>query len=171
MKARTIIVGMLCCLLLCTAILSAQDEKMRTRKNPNALKEIKIDDFAWMMGLWQGEALGGIVEEFWGPPRAGTMPGVFRLATDKGVSFYEFFVLGEQNGVFMLRLKHFTPEVHGWEAKNQTVDFEYLDRGPAIFYFNGLTIERDTEHEMTVYVKIQTKNGSTIVPFKYYKVN
>ena len=37
-----------------------------------------IDDMAWLVGHWRGEGLGGIVEENWMPPLAGTMASAFK---------------------------------------------------------------------------------------------
>ena len=32
-----------------------------------------IEQLSWLAGHWRGEALGGIVEEHWAPPSAGSM--------------------------------------------------------------------------------------------------
>ena len=37
-----------------------------------------IDAMAWMAGTWRTPAFGGIGEESWLPPAAGSMTGVFR---------------------------------------------------------------------------------------------
>ena len=156
-----------------TASLSAQTDfadKMRSEINESAIAEVTIDDFAWMTGHWEAEAFGGIAEDIWAPPRAGYMVGLFRSTTDKGVNFYEIITLGEQDGIFMMRLKHFTAELHGWETKDETVDFILADRGENIWYFKALTIERHSADAMTIYVRLRSSEGTNIVPFRFKRV-
>ena len=47
----------------------------------------KLGDFAWLVGYWDGEGLGGRIEDVWLPPRDGVMLGVFRLAKAGPVDF------------------------------------------------------------------------------------
>ena len=61
-----------------------------------------IDQVGWIAGHWQGEAFGGITEEFWSPPMAGSMMCAFRLITDDKVGFYEFVTITEENGKLVL---------------------------------------------------------------------
>ena len=156
-----------------TAPLVAQTEfadKMRSEINEAAIAGVSIDDFAWMAGHWECEAFGGIAEDIWAPPRGGYMVGLFRSTTEKGVNFYEIITIGEQDGVFMMRLKHFTPELHGWETKDETVDFILTDRGENIWYFKALTIERHSADAMTIYVRLRNSDGTNIVPFRFKRV-
>jgi hypothetical protein len=46
-----------------------------------------IAEAAWMTGHWKGEAFGGITEEIWSPPSAGSMMFVFRLIVDGEVNW------------------------------------------------------------------------------------
>lgn len=162
------------CLCLPALPLSAQetlDGKIRSKINEAAINEITIDDFAWMAGHWQGEAFGGVAEDIWAPPRGGAMIGLFRSTNDKGVSFYEIITLGEQDGVFMMRLKHFTPELHGWETKDETIDFVLLDYEVNSWFFEGLTIERHDADSMTIFLQIGSSEGTRVVPFRYMRVS
>ena len=159
-------------LLLCAVAVAAEaqdalEEKMRSEKNEVAIADVSIDDFAWMTGRWECESFGGIGEDVWAPPVAGSMVGLFRQSDDNGISFYEIITLGEQDGVFMMRLKHFHANLHGWEEKDKTIDFVLVDRGDNIWYFGALTLERHSDDAMSIYVRIKNKQGTAVVPFHY----
>src|SRR5688572_22036134 len=74
-----------------------------------------IADMAWLAGSWSGEGLGGISEEVWGPPAAGVMVGTYRLIKSGKAVFYEMCWMLEAEGTLILRLKHFDPDLTGWE--------------------------------------------------------
>jgi len=120
----------------------------------------KVTDFAWLEGQWQAKALGGDAEEIWGPPSAGTMVGMFRLIQDEKAAFYEIFTLTEEGPTVLLRLKHFHPDLTGWEEKDETVDFPLvaLEEGQA--FFDGLTYQRRGPDEIQVYLALHAKDGS-----------
>lgn len=173
-KTCQLLIAILLLNCMLTAALPAQEnlsDKMRSEINTDAIAGVTVEDFAWMAGHWKGEALGGIVEDIWAPPRGGAMVGLFRLTTDKGIGFYEIITIGEQDGVFMMRLKHFTAELHGWETKDETVDFILSDKGENIWYFKALTIERHSEDAMTIYVRLKNSEGTNVVPFRFRRVS
>lgn len=77
---------------------------------------------AWLAGHWVGEGFGGTVEEVWAPPRGGSMMGMFRLVVDERVVFYELFAVArEADGTWAMRLKHFNPDLSGWEEKDKSL--------------------------------------------------
>lgn len=152
------------------SLAAAQENVFRNEINTAVIEEITIEDFSWLAGHWRGEAAGSVMDEFWTPPVAGAMQCIFRMYNSEGVGFYQFIVLGEQDGEFMLRLKHFTNELKGVEEKDQTLDYVLLDRGPSIFYFDKLTMEQNSEDEFTVYVKAGEGEESAVVTLKYFKV-
>jgi hypothetical protein len=171
MRFASVTALMIMLLLGGTAVLHAEDDKIRTENNAKAQAEISIDDFVWLVGHWRGEAGGSTMEEFWCPPTAGAMQCVFRMFSPEGEGFYQFIVLGKQDGVFMLRLKHFTKEVKGVEEKDQTLDYVFLDRDQSMFYFNNLTFERNSADEFTVHVKTGEGENSSVISLKYERVN
>ena len=87
---------------------------------------IKLSDLAWIQGHWRGEAFGGLAEEIWSPPMSGSMMFSFRLINDNQVIFYEFGFIIEENNSLILKLKHFHPDLTGWEEKNKSVDFKLV---------------------------------------------
>ncbi len=82
------------------------------------------------------------------------MVGVFRLVRDGSVQFYELVILVEEDGSLVLRLKHFGPDLAGWEPKDETVDFPLVRRTSDALSFDGLTIRRDGEDRMRVWVAL-----------------
>ena len=130
----------------------------------------KVTDFAWLAGHWQAEALGGTVEEIWSGPSAGTMVGMFRLVKDGKVGFYEIFTLTEEGSTVLLRLKHFDPDLSGWEERDETVDFPLVALTEDTAWFEGLTYQRLGPDEMQVYLAMRTKDGVREVPFSWKRV-
>lgn len=120
----------------------------------------RVGDFAWLEGHWQAEALGGDAEEIWSPPAAGTMVGMFRLIQDGKAAFYEIFTLTEEGSTVILRLKHFHPDLKGWEEKDETVDFPLVAFDDGQAFFDGLTYQRLGPNEIRVYLAMHTKEGS-----------
>lgn len=117
-----------------------------------------INDYAWLAGRWTGDGFGGSSEEIWSPPSAdGTMMGVYRHhKADGTLNFYEFMVLDKAG----LRLKHFTPGLVGWEAKEDFVTFEMTGHDNDIIELKGLVFERKSETEMEI--RLQLKYGENV---------
>ena len=103
----------------------------------------KIEDAAWLVGRWTGEGLGGVIDEHWAAPAGGAMMGMFRLVGENGPEFYELFALAEHEGGLILRLKHFHPDMRGWEERDRTVDFPLVAKSDGELRFDGLTYRRD----------------------------
>ncbi len=120
---------------------------------------MSLDEFTFLAGLWQGNGLGGIVEEQWSPPQAGAMIGTFRLIREGKNIFYEIMELSEKEGQIYFKVKHFTPEFIGWEEKDKYITFPFLVRQNNAFYFNGLTMEIH-DKELILYVRMKKKDGT-----------
>ena len=74
----------------------------------------------------------------------------FKLVKDNKVQFYEICTISEENGSLMLRIKHFNPDLKGWEEKDETVDFPLVKVDGQIAYFSGMTFQRKSE-DRTLY--------------------
>lgn len=114
-----------------------------------ASEKATIADAAWLAGSWRGTGLGGFSEETWSQPEGGIMVGTYRLAKDGKPVFYEMMWLLETEGTLILRLKHFGPELVGWEEKDKSVDFKFVKKDGKRLYFSGLTFERAGLKERT----------------------
>lgn len=130
-----------------------------------------ISDAAWLAGRWVGEGLGAAVEESWLPPSGGRMVGVFRLVRADSVQFYELVTLVEEVGSLVLRLKHFGPDLAGWEGKDESVDFPLVRHTPDTLWFDGLTIRREGEGRMKIWVALEDGgNRGREETFEYRRV-
>ena len=89
------------------------------------------------------------------------MMGMYKHTKDGQVTFYEFFVIGELEGRFALRLKHFTPEMVGWETKDQYVTFPLVSVSPTEILFDGLEMRKVDEDQLEVKVNVGDEDGNT----------
>lgn len=129
-----------------------------------------LQDIDWLIGHWKGEAFGGMAEEIWSPPSGGVMMFSFRLVADGAVSFYEFGHISETEGTLHLQLKHFNPDLSGWEEKEETIDFKLVKVEENRLYFDDFTIERISAKEINMYVEVGENDGtSNEVKFNYHR--
>jgi len=119
-----------------------------------------LGGLAWLVGHWSGEGLGGQVEEIWAAPQGGAMLGMFRMIKSGAPGFYELMTLVEERGSVTLRLKHFNPDLTGWEEKAEAVEFPLVAVAGDRWLFDGLTIHRQGDDAMTIYVAISTSDGA-----------
>jgi uncharacterized protein DUF6265 len=138
----------------------------RTAGSPPAT----LEAVSWLAGHWRGEAMGGITEELWSPPMAGSMMGSFKFIESDKVIFYELETISEENGTLVLRLKHFNADLKGWEEKEKTVDFKLVKATTGKVFFDGFTIEKVSENEINMYVVIEEGNRKEEVKFNYKRV-
>lgn len=88
------------------------------------------------------------------------MLGTFRLVRDGKPVFYEFLTLSVVDGRLALRLKHFNPDMTGWEAPNKHVEFRHVRTDGTAVDFEGLTFRREGEDGMTILLKLRSRDGS-----------
>ncbi|MGC1516506.1 MAG: DUF6265 family protein [Maribacter sp.] len=129
-----------------------------------------LTSIEWLAGHWQGEAFGGIAEEIWSPPLGGVMLFSFRLVAEGTISFYEFGHILETDGTLILQLKHFDPNLQGWEEKDETIDFKLVKVEENRLFFDDFTIEYVSDKEINMYVLIEEDDGTTNeVKFNYHR--
>lgn len=125
-----------------------------------ASEKATIADAVWLAGNWRGTGLGGFSEETWSPSEGGVMVGTYRLVKDSKPVFYEMMWLLETEGTLILRLKHFNPDLTGWEEKDKTVDFKFVKKGGKRLYFSGLTFEQERNDELNIYLALRQRDGT-----------
>jgi len=54
-----------------------------------------VEQLSWLTGAWIGEGLGGEIEEYWTPPKGGTMHAAFRLVTGGETRIIEYLLITE----------------------------------------------------------------------------
>lgn len=141
-----------------------------THAQQQKVLEPKLENIAWISGTWHGEAFGGITEEIWSEPSGGSMMATFKLINDGKVTFYEIEVIREVENSLILQLKHFGPDLKGWETKDETIDFPLIKITENKVVFEGMTFEKISTHEMNIYVDIKNEDGTVeTVKFNYKK--
>lgn len=118
-----------------------------------------LDDVGWLIGSWLGTGLGGEADEVWLPPVGDAMVGMFRLSQDSSAVFYELWTLREVDGSLVLELKHFGPDMTGWEERDATVRFELVQIEPGAAYFDGLTYQQVGVDALHIWVALREDGG------------
>ena len=123
-----------------------------------------LADAAWLEGAWAGEGIGGApAGEAWSAAAGGQMVGHFWQATgDGGVMFYEIITLGpDGQGSLVMRLKHFGPDLAGWEAQEAVAAevFPLTAIAPGRLEFSGLVYALQDDGSLLVSVVVGTANG------------
>jgi hypothetical protein len=157
-------------ILLVPALAAAQDAAALSNRTPNTLTapdtypgpRATIADLAWFEGRWVGTGLGGTTEETWSAPAGGAMMGMFRLSKGDAVVFYEFLTLVEHEGSLLLKLKHFNPDLTGWEEKADSVKFRLLKLTPSEASFGGLTFRRTGADTMQIFLALRNRTDGTV---------
>jgi hypothetical protein len=157
-------------LLLSSGITTAQRVHTLSFKENQKIEQVSINDLAWIEGHWQGEAFGGLAEEIWSAPKAGSMMFVFRHIVDDKVIFFESGGIIETPEGLVLKLKHFHSDMKGWEEKDKTIDFKFIRLEKNKAYFDNMTFEKINDDEMNIYVVMEETPGSeNEVKFNYKK--
>ncbi len=114
-----------------------------------------IEDAAWLAGRWLGEGFGGQMEEAWAPPVGGQMVGHFRYWRDGAPQFYEFMMMDVVEGGVRMRVKHFNPDMVGWEDKDGWVTFAPISAGADALVFDGLVIRREGADRIVMTIRLR----------------
>lgn len=147
--------------LLSSSQLCGQDEgKTNAKKDDHA-----IEDFAWIVGHWTGEAMGGAFEETWNAPFGGTMMGMFKFVQDDKVGFYEILTIVEEDGNWLIRLKHFDKALVGWEEKDESMEFPLVSLSDTEAIFDGLKFLKIDDN--TMHILVTTKRGDEVDVLKF----
>ncbi len=129
-----------------------------------------LEQISWLSGQWKGEAFGGQTEENWSVASAGSMMAVFKLITNNQVAFYDLKIIKEVEQTLVLQIKHFDPDLKGWETKNETIDCPLLKITPSQAVFEGMRFEKISATKMRVYVDVENDEGQLeLVQFNYNK--
>jgi Domain of unknown function (DUF6265) len=149
------LVTMLCGIAL-TAPVSAQ--QTRVGEPGFVSPPATVAEAAWLAGQWSGEGIGGAeAHESWLPPSGNTMVGTFVQETaDGGIMFTEHMYLMERDGSLVVSLKHFNPDLTGWEDKDGMVTFRLISAEPCALYFNALTYRCDGDGGLVVAVRMKS---------------
>ena len=121
----------------------------------------KVEAFAWLAGYWEGEGMGGKIEDIWMPPRDGVILGAFRLTKPDGKGFYELFAIEEHEGSLRFVVKHFHPNWVCWEEKDKALMMPLRKLTPTSGEFGGLVFRRERDDGLVVELTMRMKDGAT----------
>ncbi len=161
-KSNLVLFGATALLLFCN-LTHAQSQKTTntlTLGKKENMPKASVSDFAWLAGHWSGEGLGGTCEETWAPPLGDSVIGLFRFLKDGKTQFTEFFSLVKEGESLVLKLKHFNPDMTGWEEKDKPVQFPLVKVSTNEANFDGLTYRKKDDDTLEVYVAIKGKDGN-----------
>lgn len=121
-----------------------------------------IEQAEWLVGDWVGTGIDGAeAAESWLPPSGDTMVGLFvQEKPDGGLMFTEHMYLAEEGGSLVLKLKHFNPDLTGWEEKDGMVRFRLLSIEPCAAYFSSLTYRCEAEGGLLVAVRLKSEGDA-----------
>jgi hypothetical protein len=147
--------------LLAATALGAQET--RVAPEGHVPPPATIAEAAWLVGDWVGTGIGGAgASEYWLPPTGPTMVGLFvQEEPDGSIMFTEHMYLSEEAGSLVVKLKHFNPDLTGWEEKDGMVRFRLLTIEPCAAYFASLTYRCDGPDGLLVAVRMKSE-GDTV---------
>jgi hypothetical protein len=166
MKTTLVLLGALLLLAATSTSFAAQPWTANTQRLAEGEKSppATIADMGWYQGRWTGSGLGGYNEEIWSPPRDGMMMGMYRMLKDGKPVFYELLIITEESGSLMIKLKHFHPDLRGWEERDAdaAVKFPFVAKKDNRLYFDGMTFERVADDRVKVYLVIENRKDGSV---------
>jgi len=112
------------------------------------------DPLAWLVGDWRGEGFGGRVQEVWLGRQGGAMLGVFRHVTKDKPKFYELMTINGPPESQSMSLKHFQPDLVGWEEKDKSLNWAASDLRTRSVRFGPVLYELDAKQVLHVWVEL-----------------
>jgi len=143
--------------------ISAQVRQLEENESPG---KGTVAELNWLAGYWTGTGLGGDCEEVWLPAKDGHMIGTFRFWMDGKLIFSEFMNFVQDGESISLKLKHFNPDLTGWEEKEEWTTFKLIELGPNTAWFHGITYERKGD-ELVIYLALTEKGERRIEEFRF----
>ncbi len=144
-----------------------------------APKQVAAEDLAWLAGTWRSESDGGIWEELWTAPRAGTLVAVTRWVRDDAPKLYELTAIETDGDGLRLRLRHFGPgltasksEANGpmtWQlarSSRRSVEFENAEAG----FPQRIVYARAEDDTLTVRLEGLGDDAEQRVEFEFTRV-
>lgn len=105
----------------------------------------------WLEGCWEGTGFGKRVSECWMSAPDGRLTGMFQIiGADGSQEMSEIFVLDRFEDGPAIRLKHFHPDLTGWEGRDDFLVFPLRETGEGFARFDGLTYRLSEEGRLVV---------------------
>ena len=111
-------------------------------------------------GIWHGDVQGPKEgETFLLEGAHGQMGGFARGYDKNGLMFNEIITIMESEGSIEFRLKHFSPELHGWEPQNKPIRRPLIKITEDALYFDTVTYVKQDKDNYILYIRIPNKEG------------
>ncbi len=144
-------------------------DDLRTLAEGETSPPASIESLGSLAGYWKGDGLGGVSEDLIAPAVGGQMMGMFRQSkTDGTLVFYEFYLFAEVEGSLELRIKHFNPDMTGWEEKDEYVAFPLVAVEDRAVYFDGVSFKMTGADEMRATVMVE---GQGAIEFNFNRAD
>lgn len=137
-------------------------EQLPVAAAAEAEPRIDLGDLRWLLGCWHGEAFGDAADECWVSAPNGRLTGLFQLLDGPNQRFSEIFVLDIFDGTPELRLKHFHPDLTGWEDKDGFIRFRLLETGPSFARFDGLLYRLEADGTLVIELRMR-RDGENVI--------
>jgi len=143
------------------------------------LENAYIEGLAWLEGSWAGRINGDHVEEIWTSATADAMMGMFRLVAEGKLRFYEFIVMVQKGKTIEMRIKHFDPDLNGWEEKEESSVFflTELKKRQAVFFQGSenkplwLIYESENASKLRIYFKPRDNSPIGDKAFSFQRID
>ncbi len=159
-------------LALFLAAVPAFAAETRTAPEGHVPPPATVAQLGWLAGTWTGEGIGGApATEVYSPPAGGSLAGHFvQQDGEGGIAFFELMQIAEVDGSLVYRLKHFGPDLVGWEDKAEMETFPLVALEPSAAYFDGLTIRREGDTLISAVLVRQDDGSVEEYVFRYRRV-
>lgn len=137
----------------------------------DAVAAATVADLAFLAGAWQAEeGPGRFREEFWSPPRGGTMVGAGRVVRGEATRFIEFLVLertAEEGLVYRVALGHRQPEVKTFRLVELEPGRRAVFAMPENDFPTSLRYERTEEGDLLVVLGGEQRGQAVEMPIRF----
>ncbi|MGQ7855493.1 DUF6265 family protein [Pedobacter sp. WC2501] len=129
------------------------------------IKKAAVKDLAFMSGTWVQKSEWGDLEEFWSQPNGESMMSSFRCVKDGKALFYEFVVIELEEGLPVMKMRHFNRGSIAWEEKEKPLFFPLVTLKGKLAVFEmkdqsvRLSYQLITENKLSVVLEEKDKNG------------
>lgn len=138
----------------------------------------KLTDLAWFQGHWTTKFGPNELHEIWSPPSADCMMASFCWIKNGSIWMYELLTMRQDDNTIVLRFKHFSRDLHGWEEKDEALTLVLVELSENLAAFKNTTdggptwmvFRRESPTRMTVRVGSEREGGEDTFEIKYDRV-
>lgn len=131
----------------------------------------ELSQLGWLEGCWSGTGFGKRVDECWMRAPDGRLTGMFQLIGEGGrQEMSEIFVLDHFAAGPAIRLKHFHPDLTGWEDRDAFIEFPLRETGPGFARFDGLTYRLDPDGRLIVELMVSRGGEPSLERLEFERV-